>query len=478
MQTFISKYGLAAHLALLAVAPLILYPFCGPNTLATVQFWLSFVAAIWLLMEPSRRAEEMLHEARVRVRGAVLRDPLFWFFSVLVVLAAIRCLNGGIVRRFDTIAHKWVLAGPSVQLLPGSVDELGLMNLSTVIAATLVITGCRQALGKSARIAFASFIGLFGGITAIALIVLCHVGKPEILALAGFSGEEWRFAVDSVTTVSSAGNAFGLCFLASIVGLAGLFECQWNKLLLLFSFAVGATGIGLFYFASPATFVLYMAMGIVLLLGCIAYLWLTLSGAVVFRFIAALLLAAAVPAAVVTCLAPAEMTSFHADLLGGIGDFPTGLLPDGFWERRAELTEQAAAFWKDAPWLGLGQGAYPIQLWLTGAALKGGLATGTLNGWWLLLAERGIIGVLTVVLPLGFMVFTLVWRIIGAWGRRVFLPLAALGLAGLLLTGVTSFWECSFLRADSLLLTGSLFALAASTFPAPRKQVDPDEGVV
>ena len=78
MQKLISKYGLAAHLALLAVAPLFLFPFLPGESVATVELWLSGFTLVWLLMEPSRRNEEMLHDARMRVAGDIARDPLFW----------------------------------------------------------------------------------------------------------------------------------------------------------------------------------------------------------------------------------------------------------------------------------------------------------------------------------------------------------------------------------------------------------------
>ena len=90
MQKAISKYGLAAHLALLAVAPLFLFPFCGAVWTARVLLWLSFLAFVWTLVEPSRRQGEMLHDARFRVFLSVFRDPLFWFSLFLSLVAFVR----------------------------------------------------------------------------------------------------------------------------------------------------------------------------------------------------------------------------------------------------------------------------------------------------------------------------------------------------------------------------------------------------
>ena len=101
MQKAISKYGLAAHLALLAVAPLFLFPFCDDVWTARVVIWLSILSFAWTILEPSRRVDETLHDARFRVASSIVLDPLFWFSIVLVVVAGIRWLNGGIGMSYD-----------------------------------------------------------------------------------------------------------------------------------------------------------------------------------------------------------------------------------------------------------------------------------------------------------------------------------------------------------------------------------------
>ncbi len=74
VQLLIAKYGLAAHLAFLAVVPVLLFPFCNAWTVATVLLWLSLIAAIWALLEPSLRGGERMSEARRRVAKGMWRD--------------------------------------------------------------------------------------------------------------------------------------------------------------------------------------------------------------------------------------------------------------------------------------------------------------------------------------------------------------------------------------------------------------------
>ena len=103
MQKLIAKYGLAAHLALLAVAPLFLFPFVGRATVSAVVLWLSLQALIWLLLAPSVLQGERLRHARQRVLTATFHDPLFWALVVIVCVAAVRAINSGIGITFITI---------------------------------------------------------------------------------------------------------------------------------------------------------------------------------------------------------------------------------------------------------------------------------------------------------------------------------------------------------------------------------------
>ena len=87
MQKLIGKYGLAAHLALVVVAPLFFTP--------TAVLWLSALAVVWFFLEPSRIGFEQLHDARRRILSSLWKDAVFWVFLALTVIAGIRFANGG-----------------------------------------------------------------------------------------------------------------------------------------------------------------------------------------------------------------------------------------------------------------------------------------------------------------------------------------------------------------------------------------------
>lgn len=499
MQTFISKYGLAAHLALLAVTPLFLSPFCKPATIAVSLLWMSASAILWLLMEPSRRSGERLHEARLRVRESLLTDPLLWLFALIVVYTGICAFNGGIARTYDFEAGKWILEPAGWPILPGHAGEAGLMPFATTVALLVLLQGCRQALGKSARIALTTMIALFTGVAAIVFVIASRMDHQGVILLSGATRSAadatWSWApalfsepsVVSPFYISSVGNAFGLGLLASVVSAAGLFECKWNRLLLLFSFAIGSCALGLFYFATPMVLVFYLALAMVTVLLCTLYLVLALRTAQAMRFVMTILISGVVPFLFIVCVAPEAMTAAHASVFTGSYSFGDLLMPSDFWTVRENLSRFAASFWKDASWQGLGVGSFELRYWLVGEpewlAATGGassklVTTGPLNGWWMLLAERGIAGLLTFLVPVAFMLFTFVHRLIGSIGRHAFLPLCGLGLMALGATVFTAFFDCSFLRPDTILPAGCFLALAASSFPVPRKRTADDDEIV
>ncbi len=454
MQTFISKYGLAAHLAFLAVAPLFLFPFCSEMTVAGATLWLALVGFVWMVMEPSRRADEMLHEARERVHGAIVRDPLVWLLTAFCVFALLRCFNGDLKSVYE--ARAWGLSEPVFANFPRAAEGKGFGAFANVLALLIVVTGCRQALGKSARIAFVATLAVCAGVLALTLVFRIRLtGEGAVLA----------FPAESPLLVSSASTAFALAALGASVASAGIFECKWNKAMILFVFAIGGSLTGLFFFTTPFDFTVFGVLWAGVTLGCVLYVALTQPFSAVLKFGALLLLALAIPVLVAIFIAPEELTQARLNLFGS-------LFPEGFWERRAALSAAAAGFWDPSPWLGRGLGSFGVLQWLSGAARTGLESDGALNGYWQLLAERGLIGAVMVLLAIVFLTVSLVRRVVCAWGRRVFWPLPVLGCLALFVVLAEAFVSSSPWRADTVLLAGALYALAAGSFPVPRKKTE------
>ncbi len=399
----------------------------------------------------------MLHQARVRVRKAIVRDPLFWFFLLLCVFTGLRALNGDVACVWDESLKRNVLSGQACSLWPAHAAGTGRLQFAAVVAAAIAVEGCRLALGKAARISFAASAGVMAGISAIVHISALRCGNAGVLAMASGGEASW------------CGNAYGLFFLASIVATAGLFECKWNKALLLFSFAIGATGTALYLFSTPFERFAYLSLGAVAFVGCLAYLRFTRAPVDVLKCFVTVAIALIIPLTVFSFFCDPEIVRSHTAVFAEISSFPANVLPPEFMARRAELSSASLACWRSSMWLGTGIGAFPDAVAVSGRSIAGGVPGCPLNGWWQLLAERGIIGLLAVAIPFALMLFTLVRRMIGAIGRHVFLPLAVLGVAAPVAVAMDAFFACSLLRAETLIAAPAFFALAASSFPEKRR---------
>ena len=471
MQKAISKYGLAAHLALLAAAPLFLYPFCGEVWTARALLWLSLLSVVWMFMEPSRRKGEMLHDARLRVFLAVVGDPLFWLSAVLTAIAAIRLLNGGVAMVYDAETMQWSLRRPHVPFLPGGLDAAGYLPFSAVVASAVIMQTCRHALGKSARVCFLFVASFLSGLSAIALSAAMFCGDHAVLSAALAGAED----------ASYIGNAFGLHLAGGLVALAGAFERKWKRTMPFLIVSIGGCGVGLYSFAPDFVIVAYSAAAALVFSLALLYAQSKVGGLVLPKSLAFLLISAAAGLLVVMGLVPAAVKEVRFAWL-----FQEGgrLLSDGFLAARDALSSIAASVWRGHPWTGTGLGSFPLdirfeatpEMWRIFPASQ----KGCLNGWWQLLAERGISGAIFFLSPLAFLLWTFVVRGFAAAKdavrrRRgasgfVFHPVCWLGPVAVAATAACGFFDHSFWRAETMMAVVAMFAMSGPAFPAVANQ--------
>ena len=475
MQKAISKYGLAAHLALLAVAPLFLFPFCGDVWTARAVIWLSLIAAAWTVLEPSRRADETLHDARFRVASSIALDPLFWFSIVLVLIAAVRWLNGGIGMVYDAEKSVWSLSEAQIPFLPGATDDSGYLPFAAVVGVAVLIQAGRHALGKSARVCFLFVAALLSGLAAVVAGLACVFENPVAL----------RYATCSTVDATYPGVAFGLCFMGSMVAIAGAFERKWTSAMPLLAIAVGGTAVGLYLFSPDMVIVVHAACAVVVVACALAYAHRRLGGLVVPKCLAFMLVAAIPPVLFVMGVIPESIKAQKLALL--FSEEGARLFPDGFFELRSALSGIAEKVWKENPWLGTGLGTFGIDIRFNATeadwAVFASNQTGALNGWMQMLAERGIAGVVFFVTPMLFLLWTYVLRAFHAvsdilsksrrsFGALVFHPVCALGPVAVAAVAACGFYDHSFWRSETMMLVAAIFAMAGSAFPASKKTDD------
>ena len=454
MYKVISRYALAAHLALLVVAPLFMFPFFGARETSLVVLWLSFLCALWLLLEPSRRYGELLHYARRRTYESIKSDPLFWAFCLLFVFAAVRCMNGVVSLGYDFVAEVWNVSSTGIEWLPSCVKGEALPIFSVLSAVTVAVMAARHALGASARAMLVFLTSLFAGIAFISAFCAYRFGfvSGDVASLLKYE------------SASFVGTSFGIFFLAGVVSFSGMLKYGWNKCLLVFSFATGASFAGLLFFAPLSVFLFYSIAGLFALLATFIFVMVSFGVVLALKIFVGFILSALVPVAFVA-FAPLNDLSAIKEFLAGNFSF----FPENYFPLRASLSEISMAEWSRSMWLGGGIGVFPLIVQL--GEMESNWVAYSFNGWLQLLVERGIIGAVLFFIPACFMVFTLFSRIFSASLRKAFWPIAVLGLLIAMLFAVQGFFDSSVFRCEVIVSTCVFFAMAASSFPK-RKSVD------
>lgn len=461
MQKFVSKYALAAHLGILTVAPLFLFPFFDPHAIGITWLWMSLVAAIWIVMEPSRIGLEFPHDARRRVIRTIVRDPFFYFLLAAVVWAAIRALNGGVGMWYDAEIRQWAFKRATVAYLPGSVNDIGFLPFCASVAMLVAATGIRHALGRAARFAYCGTAAAIAGLAGLVFAVQYLSGNQAVLLMAN---------CDSLSPFY-VGSAFGVALFLGIAGLFGAAEQRWLKAEL--PFAAGVTGCmaGMLVFSTLLSALVFIALAFLLIVAGFFFNRKVFEGASSLRCGVFLIAMAVLCGMLVTSADPGsglderfsrarEMRIFPAEY------FKTGKLLSGY----------AAKTFKGNLWLGAGLGSFPVKMRFLASASDYRIVTpgqfGAFNGYLQSLSERGVVGTAVFVVALGFLFWSYVSRLVSSFGkfelRAIHLVFPLVAIAAIVMT----FFECSWLRSDVQAVAIGALAVSAGAIPANRRRRD------
>lgn len=400
MQKLITKYGLAAHLALLAVAPLIVFPFLGIQDTATVVFWLSLLGFVWFLNAPSRiNNERSTSEARRRITKALIGDPIFWMFAIITIVSAIRAFNNGITLAYDAENFLWYMTEPAISVLPASSDSFGVPVFASTFLAFVVYFSAKHALGKSARIALTYLVGFLSGIAGLVALYQFVIGNELI----------GTFARPEISNPGFFGIGFGIVLVMLTAALPASFERHWNVALVTFPIAIGGLIAALFTF-SPA----YMALGY-LTAAIITLVYGTFWAFKKLGKSTALKVVVVFGLSLVVALIAIYGTSFKV-VLEKFATLSGGILSAEEADISAKLTAVSMKVWKTNLWLGSGLGTFPQHFRFNATDADWAVVSvgqlSPLNGWSYLLIERGIVGALLWTVPAIGLLWGYVSRII------------------------------------------------------------------
>ena len=459
MQKLIAKYALAAHLAFLAVAPLFLFPFFDDSVVAVVLLWLSLPTAAWVVLQPSVRRGEMLHDARARLMGSLLRDPLFWGLVAAIVFCGVRALNTGIAMVYDAEKAKWVMAPPGMPLFPASRGESGVLPFAVSVAAFVVVSGCRHALGRSARHAWLLVASAMAGLSAFMSVFLANLGNVAVRTAMGCPR----------VTFSFVGVAFALHFLGGTVALAAAIENKWNRAIPLTILSVGGTAVGMLAFSPPYASAVFLVAHAMVFAYVFFYCFRVVRSVAEFKLVLIFALSLGCGWMV------AVMTGASSVMLQRITDIAArDFLSVGLLKLREVMTALSLRAWMEHPWTGTGIGSFAFDLrfyaqpadWVH--VPRGLLAPPF--GWVCLLVERGIVGSAVIVLPGLYLAAAWLRRLVGwLFVRTAPQPACWVGPLACAAVVVIGFVDCSCLRADVVMAVSGMLALSASSFPKKAK---------
>lgn len=471
----VSKYGLATHLALAAALPAALAQFVSVNVLACVILWVSFLTLVWILMEPSVYSGETVSAARWRVVHGVLRDPLTWFLSFVVLFACCRWLNGGVKLAFDPEVAAWSVKDPSLAFLPASVGDAGFLPFALACAAMSVIVGIKHALGRNARLWFGIFSGAVSATGAFAAAVYAGIGDSSFKELA----------MRSFGAPYFLGPLYAL-FLPLVVACGVEAEERgMKKARLVLAWAVAGNALGAYVFLPVFLSIFYFLISVFLALVALVLAARRANVAVAAR--AASMIFFGVIIAVFTFMVLPD-ADIRGQKMEGI-EIEKVFTP-ALADRNEALRRIAKTMWLEHPWAGVGIGAFELHApfcatkedW---SVLPPKPRDGS-NGYFTLIAERGIVGGLIWLAGISLLLWFWGRRLVGAFGwqkeqdeGRAFLQnmptIVWVGPLVLMACAVDAWFSSGFPLTPLAACAMVALSLSAASFPKAKRRSEEDE---
>jgi hypothetical protein len=400
IQRFFSKYGLAVHLALLAALPLALTPFLtAATTLASVILWLSAFGAVWFFTQPDLRRGEHISTSRVRLRRELLVDPVCWFMVMALLYALLGWLNTGIALEYSVADVKWFVKEPSWQGMPASADGAGELPFAVALAVAIVVLGVRDGLGAHGRIMFGVVGGMVAGLGGLAAAACVCAGDMSLVAAVSDMG----FAAAPFWA-----SFFGVWLVVGLSCVAAAETSKWTHSRVPHILGIAGNVAALMYFAPPLVAVAWGGLAFVVLFFCSLYIVKTATMGAMVRYLVLAVFAIFIP----VCM---TMVFMDADFFGRRGALlDVALAFFGEYENQSEvLARLARGMWQERPWLGVGADAFQFHApFLAAQEDWASLPEKPLyafNGYWTLLAERGIVGCL--LFAVGFSLLAVIFAL-------------------------------------------------------------------
>ena len=254
--------------------------------------------------------------------------------------------------------------------------------------------------------------------------------------------------------------------------MVAIFDQGWSRALAAAVLAIGGAIAGQMAFSPPYVLVAWVVTSLLVLAYVLVFSGRAFQSSGLFRIVLSMVAALVLGVLFVATVLPWEVVSERLSAFAELRIFP-----EQFWKFREALSVIAFKAWLSDLWLGTGLCSFPLDFRVNAQAADWELfprgAMTIANGWLLLLAERGVVGLVLFAFPAVVLFTTWICRLIGGVSRlELPHPACLLAPLALALFVADGFLDCSMLRADVLLAAGSLMSISAASFPRLRRGKD------
>jgi hypothetical protein len=341
MQTVLTKYWLIVHVGLLwFVSWFGLTPSSGFSQ--RPLFWLSLLLLEALVLLPAVQKGETLSDARGRIGRALVRDPFTYIGLAVLVMAAVRWLNGGRTLVYLSDADVWQFSAPAFSWLASSVEKpAAFANLAVQTACVAACLVLRLGASRVGRRYLLQAAAMLSGCVAFWFVwrACAHVQPYEAWARE--------------PAACNPGSFFGFWLVVGMGAYVDALSRRQAATVWMFALAFVGNLLGVLFFASALAALVYVAVAALL----VVYWMLVLGHArakslQVRLFLASALVAAATFASLAYAF-PSNPVSARAK---------AAMDWDARWkEFTADREIRSAAglkIWKGQPWVGVGPGGF------------------------------------------------------------------------------------------------------------------------
>lgn len=425
MLGFLSSRATAAHLALAAVAPLVLCKYFSGDAVNAVLPWIAAVCVIWAFMSPVKRGEERSSDARCRFLHDAVSDPFLWVAVAVLLYSTVIALNSGVALSYDPEAKLWRLTSPAVKMLPGGVAGFG----GACFTSSLLVLVLYPAVVYSLDCRQSVYFAVFASFVAVLDAVFAYASGIGIKADSAVAYGLWGLAA-AVSAFSSEVSRRRIKEMLSALALAGCLAAMMLS-------------------GKSVEVCVFSAATVLLALVFAAFRCRELGWSGVVRTFLVLMVSAGIAAAL-----------FH----WRSGEWES-LIPVWGTDADAIFNRFAVSAWQESPWTGSGVGSFPLVAKI-GATAEDWMTLGAMpnfysNGWRAMLVERGMIGVLALVTALGALLFSwfrYVWQR-GLENFSAAVPLLPLALAAV---SAVMFFDSSAMQPEAIVALASVAAFSVN----------------